>query len=200
MRHIKTKRIILIALTLMFSGCLIMINENNYRALNETHLKHYVPTNIETALIKRDTSEPLIISEINSNHIKTIAKQTEYVWVHLWRPFCSAESCQNLTYLEDWKTKSGKKISTLLVSENYQIGSIIKIINQSEYQHPVFVLENAYYGHKTRATRVKFSNELSNGKFNIGKYGEDDFVFKNGELIFAGNIISYHSLDSILNL
>ena len=50
---------------------------------------------------RNSSKEELKVYEINSKNIKTIILQNEYTWVHLWRPFCSAEYCQNIGVFQE---------------------------------------------------------------------------------------------------
>jgi len=191
----------LFVLIVFLSGCIpIMINENNYRGLSDKALQYVKPFDISLVSARVNNSDSLILYEINSDDIKALAHQEKYLWVHLWRPFCSAELCQNVDYFGNLADSyENKGLRLLFISETYDFRDIIKIMKHSWFNHPVFVLQDSYYGHKMRKTRLKLMAALSPDSAGRSKIGFDDYLFKEGNLLYAGGISDNNVLDSLIN-
>jgi hypothetical protein len=196
----KMKLLILFILFLTLTGCgIILINENNYRALKETDKKSIKPYDFNATQYNRIKNEELYVYEIDSKDIKENLKQSKFTWIHLWRPFCQAPTCQNINvYSEIEKDYKNKGLSLLFISESYDIQSIKKIVTNIGFQKNIFVLQDAYYGHKSRKNRVKLFHDLNNNQFKATKYGVDDFLFKDTLLIYAGHQLNKKVIDSVL--
>ena len=191
----------LFVLIVFLSGCIpIMINENNYRGLSDKALQYVKPFDISLVSARVNNSDSLILYEINSDDIKALVHQEKYLWVHLWRPFCSAELCQNVDYFGNLADSyENKGLRLLFISETYDFRDIIKIMKHSWFNHPVFVLQDSYYGHKMRKTRLKLMAALSPDSAGRSKIGFDDYLFKEGNLLYAGGISDNNVLDSLIN-
>jgi len=191
----------LFVLIVFLSGCIpIMINENNYRGLSDKALQYVKPFDISLVSARVNNSDSLILYEINSDDIKALVHQEKYLWVHLWRPFCSAELCQNVDYFGNLADSyESKGLRLLFISETYDFSDIIKIMKHSWFNHPVFVLQDSYYGHKMRKTRLKLMATLSPDSAGRSKIGFDDYLFKEGNLLYAGGIQDNKVLDSLIN-
>lgn len=196
---------ILIFLLFLFplsSSCgIILINENNYRALKERDKKSIKPYDYNFSQTLRKEEEEVVVYEINSADIKEYLKHSKYTWIHLWRPFCKAEICQNINaFAELEKEYQHIGLHLLFVSETYDMASIQKVVQNTGFKKNIFVLQDAYYGHKTRKNKVALLKEFNHGKFEATKYGVDDLLFKDTNLIFAEYHLSKKQIDSLIAL
>jgi len=113
------------------------------------------------------------------------------VWLHVWRPFCNAASCQ---FIAPYRAKAEEHdVKLFLISETYDFKSIDTIIKRADYGYPVFVVNNNYYGSKIDKSGKQFAKEIMNTDKLPKKKSYSDFLFKNGKLIYAG----YPLLDSL---
>lgn len=71
-------------------------------------------------------------------------------------------------------------------------------MTNSSFHKPVFVLQDAWYGHKMKKSSRLLFNELNNNLQIHSKRGFDDYLFKDTLLIYAGNKMSQHILDSLV--
>ena len=188
-----------ILLAFSLHACVVMINENNYRGLDESEKEAVKPFNIDLLRVKVTNSDTLFLYEINSRNIHECTLKSTFTWVHLWKPYCKAEYCQDISYFSDIANKhNGDGLELLLISESYDFKSIQKCRNNSKYNRPVFVLQDSYYGHKKRANRLKLFNDLNQDNNIETKFGFDDFLFKDSIPIFIGNNLNAQQLDSLI--
>lgn len=194
------KKILLLLSLLQLSSCgLILINENNYRALKDSNKKTIKDFDYESAVQSGKRDEDVLVYEINSNDIKQYLKNHKYTWIHLWRPFCKSESCLNINMYSgienDFKNKG---LSLLFISETYDIESINQRVRNTNFEKPIFVLQDSYYGHKIRKNRVKLFNDFNQSQLPKTKYGYDDLLFKDTSLIYASYQLKKNEIDSVL--
>ena len=194
------KNIIRLIIILLLSSCgIIMINKNNYRSLTESDKNRVRPFYIEIVSQKVNNQEKLFLYEINTNDIKKYVRNQKYTWIHLWRPFCPNESCQNINYyLNIENSLKNCDLQLLLISESYDFISIQNIVNNSFYDNPIYVLQDLYYGHKIRSNRMKFYSELMTEHSPKTRIGFDDYLFKDTVLIFIGDGLNEHIIDSLI--
>jgi hypothetical protein len=194
------KIIIKIFLILILPGCgIILINENNYRNLKDADKSIIKPFDPEIVSVKVNNNQQLFIYEINTDDILNCANKHKFTWVHLWRPFCPHESCQNINYYlnieKDFKTYD---LELLLVSESYDLKLIENIVRKSDYDKPIFVLQDSCYGHKIRPNRLKFFRDFNTDITTEPRYGFDDYLLKDTVLIYAGEGLDNHKIDSLI--
>lgn len=184
----------------LFSSCgVIIINENNYRSLKVSEKRNIKPYKDNILYSNLAIEQDNYIYEINTNDIKTYLKKQKYTWIHLWRPFCSTDYCQNINYFSVLEDKYKKKeLRLLLISETYDINIINNIVKENKYNKQIYVLQDAYYGHKIMKTRKKFIKEINNNNLKMSKYGFDNYFFKDTILIYSGNIINKEIIDSLI--
>ena len=181
----------------MLQSCIIMINENSFRALKYSDKDYFQPFNIDMVNKKVNNKDSLVVYEINSKNIKESASKNKYTWVHLWRPYCPSDFCQNINYFSDIADKK-QGLSLLLISETYSVETIRSCVVKSDYNRSIFVLQDSYYGHKTRENRLKLYNDFKIDSLVSTKGNFDDYLFKDTVLIFAGNLLNEHIIDSLM--
>lgn len=194
------KNIIILIIILLVTSCgIIMINENNHRSLSDSDKSQIRPFDINIVSQKVKNTEQLYIYEINTNDIKNYVRTQKYTWLHLWRPFCPNESCQNINYyLNIENNLKHYDLEFLLISESYDFNSIENAVKNSFYDKPIFVLQDLYYGHKIRPNRMKLYDELKTDSSPKTRIGLDDYLFKDSLLIFVGEGLNKHKIDSLI--
>ncbi len=136
----------IILILLIYACGIIRINENGYRDLTKSEKKLILPFNGKDEI---DNNGSKFIYEINISDIKSILKKNKFTWIHLWRPYCSSDYCQNINYFSDLEDKFiNKDFHLLLISETYDISIIKDIVKKTRFIKPIYVLQDAYYGHK----------------------------------------------------
>jgi len=178
-----------------------MINENDYRGLKEEDKWFIKPFKLGIENQRVDFSDSLFLYELSTNNIKEVVKHHPLTWIHLWRPFCHAEQCQNIDYyssIEDRFIEQGLRV--LVVSETYDYNDIRGVVNNSMWNKPIFVLQDSYFGHKIRKNRLKLTEEITADSVVKTKWGFDDYLFKGSKLLFAGNTLDKEKIDSLLLL
>lgn len=186
-------------LLILLPGCIIMINENNYRSLDAEDKLSVKPFHLETFDQVLRNGEGITLHEINSNDIKSCLSKHQYTWVHLWRPYCSAKECENLGYyasIED--SLKTFDLNILIVSNSYDLDIIAAKKKYSNYNKPLFVLQDSYYGHKLKKSSLKLFNDLNQDSTLISRFGFDDYLFKDSVLIFVGNLLKKQKIDSLI--
>ncbi len=193
------KNIIKMILILLLPGCgIILINENNYRNLSDSDKIILKPFDPDIVSRKVDNDQ-FFIYEINSNDILNCSKKYQFTWVHLWRPFCPNEHCQNLNYLLNTVNAfKSHDIELLLVSESYDLKSIENIVRKSAFDKPIFVLQDAYYGHKIRKNRLKLIADFNSDLPAKTRFGFGEYLFKDSTLIYMGYDLNEHKIDSLI--
>ncbi len=193
------RNVILVLIIFSLQACFVMINENGFRALNESEHQNIKAFNPNLITQQLNHSDSLFLYEINSIDIKKYATQSEYLWVHLWRPYCQAEYCQDIGFFSSLAAKyKNKGLTLIMISEVYDRQPIKNCLTNSEFNHPIFVLEDQYFGHNLRENRIRLAKELSGSQKKL-KYGFDEFIFKDSSFIYRGNEMSQHLLDSLIH-
>lgn len=195
-------RSIIAFLIIVLSGCnVIHINENDSWSLKDSERKFIKPFNIDLFSHQLNNTKDLFLYEINSDDIRHCLKQHEYTWIHFWDPECTGSNCLNINYMADIPTKyKAFDLGVLCISEYYNYKSIKQIEENSEYNEPLFVMQNEYYGSKVRPARLKFYNDFKNDNSPETKWGFREYFFKDTALIYAGNNITGQQLDSLLHV
>ncbi len=194
------KVIITFIILTLLTGCgMILINENEYRNLTDADSSVLRPFNLEIVSQYVDNSSNLVLYEINTNDFGKLLRKQKYTWIHLWRPFCPSEVCQNINYYLNAANKlKHLDLEFLLVSESYDIYSIKNCLRNSFYNRPIYVLQDSYYGHKIRPTRLKFYREIVARPPLKTRIGFEDYLFEDTTLIFAGNGLDTGGIDSLI--
>lgn len=174
--------VFLVVLSVIASGCLIMIGENSFRSLTERDKTFVKPFDAEVLEVK-DTASGKYLYEVTASDILEQAKKNEYTWVHFWRSYCSNDHCQNIGTFQETADKHDS-LTLIMVSVTYDFGSIRRITKVSDFTHPILVLKDGTYGHKLTKGR-----ELLATDFNLeggGSFG-DNLVYKRDSLIYNGD-------------
>ena len=90
----------LISICLLSSCISIAINSTNYKLLTEKEKSQFKAFEERGPLKNFEQESPINIYIVTTNNIETIIQEDELVWIHKWRPFCSAESCQIISPFE----------------------------------------------------------------------------------------------------
>jgi hypothetical protein len=139
--------------------------------------------------------------EINSNNIIACARTSRFLWVHLWRPYCKANACQNISFypaLADRYKANG--LNLLFISESYDLKSIRNAVDNNGFNRPIYVLQDSYYGHDLNDARKKFSEMNFSQIQDPDLIIYDDYIFKDTLIIFACKEINKIMIDSILSV
>ncbi len=179
----------------------IQINENDYRSLSDYDKRYIKPFDSKIVTTKVNNIDSLFIYEINSDNIKEVTKEHAYTWIHLWRPFCHADVCQNINYLTNITDNfASEGLALLLISVTYGFKDIENVVKNSRFEKPVFVLQNNYYGYKMRKNRVKLVTDLKPELASSKKIWSDDYFYKDTTLIYAGSIEDKNKIDSLMQV
>ncbi len=180
-------------LLIFFCSCAIHINENDFWTLDKSDLEFIVSEFSPNLLDQKfnNSEDSLKLYEIEQADILNITKKHRYTWVALWRPFCSSDFCRNINYYSNVSEEfSNLDFKLILISETYNLRDIRKVVKNSTFTKPIFVLKNSYYGKKLRKNRVRFFDELNNNSIPKTKFGYSNLLFKDSTLIYAGDSIS----------
>jgi hypothetical protein len=91
-------------------------------------------------------------------------------------------------------------LNFLLVSETYDRKEIKSVIDKNNFDRPVYVLQDSYFGHGLKSAKKKFL-EINNHLIqNPNFIYYDDFIFKDTLLIFACGEINKKLLDSVMSV
>tara|TARA_B100000508_G_scaffold140085_1_gene139935 strand:+ start:19295 stop:19891 length:597 start_codon:yes stop_codon:yes gene_type:complete len=196
------KSLFYLLLTLLLTSC-IAINVNDYEFLNYAEKEYLRPYKASTDHEIGDNSACFKLYEINTPEVKSITRENEFTWVHIWLPFCPNESCQNIAQYE-WleKRHQSKGLNLAFISATYDIDDIIKIVQHSKFTKPVYVLQNSYYGRKNKKIRTKFHSEIDPNYEEEDPIFHSDYLFIKDSLVYFVNnmndsIIESHSMKSI---
>jgi hypothetical protein len=203
MQHAKPSLLILFLFAL--NSCRLSIGTNEHSMLNATALDHFKPYPLEIANFKGNDTTNLLIYEINTPDLKQEIKKNHYIWVHLWRPYCTSDACENIN--APLKSAAKYNIAYFLVATSYDLKSIKESVVRTGYKAPICVLQNSYF-HKAERFNGKskslaqLSKELNNNPTLKGKY-VDDYFFKDTLLIYTGSpssnsLLNGHILDSLM--
>jgi hypothetical protein len=178
-----------------------MINENNYRGLSKKDLNSIKSFEIKNIDKKVSYSDSCYIYEINSVNIRNCAMISKFLWIHLWRPYCKTDYCQNISYfssIADQYRING--LNFLLISESYDLKEIKGLLEKNNFDRPVYVLQDSYFGHGLKSAKKKFL-EINNHLIqNPNFIYNDDFIFKDTLLIFACSVINKKLFDSVMSV
>jgi hypothetical protein len=187
-------------LCLLLSSCasilntVLKLNDNNdYAELTIAEKSNVKPygQSLKPSSFQKDT----LLYEIDSIDIKTITTSEELVWIHLWRPFCNAKSCQIIT---PFAAKAKKhNVELFMVSETYNFNDLNKIAKESNFTLPIYVVKGNTFGHNIDKSRKLFLKSLAKNQFIQPAKFASDFLFKNGKLIYANDFL-IDSLDRVL--
>lgn len=203
----KYSSFLLLSLSLtIFTACGFLgieINENGYRSLEKGDKAFFKPFDASILNQTVDNVGDIKVYELNSQQVKACSKTHQYLWVHLWRPYCTAEYCTNIKYFPDVVSQFPEQdLELMLVSENYDLSQIKESVKNSPYGKPIFVMDGNWFTYKTRANKKQFFTEINNNpNLDVKNTGWwDDYFFKDSVLIFAGDHLDYQKVDSLMKL
>ncbi|MGE5317908.1 MAG: hypothetical protein ACM3ME_07915 [Chloroflexota bacterium] len=203
MKSNAIKSAFLFSSLLMLSACGIVsigIGENNYQYLYESQLHHIKPFDSARISSTVNNLEHLYLYEINTDDVRKVLSANHYTWIHLWPPWCTADMCENINYFQRASDQlKNKGVEFLLVSVSYDLSDVKEKLTHSEYNKPIFVLQDAYYGHKIDKARLNFYNEFKTSESPFVKYGFSDYLFMDTTLIYGGHSLTREQVDSLIN-
>jgi hypothetical protein len=188
---------VLIFLTVFIQACVIMIDENNFRGLTSTEAKYIKPLEDYSNKTLVENKKDLFLYEVSASELKLMIKNNKYSWIHLWRPYCTSQKCQNINYYTNIADKY-KDLNFILVSESYDFQTIKKILIANNYTYYIYVLKDSIYGHKIIPAKKLFTDEITAGSNIKSNFLNDDFIFKDSNLIFATKELTEKICDSLL--
>ncbi len=196
----KVRRLLLfygLIFLLSFSGCLISINDVNYRYLTKKQRQHFVPFDSNTFdMYVNNSPDSFLVQEITADDLKKLIKLHEYTCVFIWPDWCGAEGCQNLHLYEDLEKAYLKDFRIIIVTPAYDYPEIRNILKQTEYHHQLYVVKyNPRYGNNILRVNDGFTYDLIDTTFT--GYRHNYFMFKGDSLIYIGDFCNRHVLDSI---
>lgn len=171
--------------TLFFiSSCKFYFNDNGYQFLSEEDRIHFRPFTSDIINKQVSYNDSLFIYEITSDQIKEVAKGNKNLWVNIWNPVCNAERCLNINYFSNIEKKyKEEELRIMLVSSSYEWRMIKKIIDETGYSKPVYVLSNSYYGNNKKKNLEKLAADFQSEEQNKKVF--TDFLFCNSLLVHA---------------
>lgn len=185
---------VLLGFVAIVPACII-INENNYRVLTPAQTEQ-IRTFTPASISREYQPGEQLLTEIDHQDIVLTSQSAAYTWIKLWRPFCSATTCEDISaYAAVAEKHPG--LTFMLVSETYGLKDIAEKLRQSKFKSSVYVLKDAVYGHKMTPARKMFIAEMGNGQQLQTKFLDNDFLFMKDSLIFSGEDLMV-KLDSIL--
>lgn len=176
------------------------INENNYRTLKPDERTHFVPFSLEAVSDNQvNHIEQLQIHEISTKYFHQAFTQSEFTWVHLWQAFCKNDYCQNISAFQKQEQDLARHgLNLMLVSNTYDFEDIQNCAQNSGFTRPIYVLDNAHYGHKVRPGILKALSELGVDVSDKQAILVDDLLFKGNDLVHYGRKLSTQAMDSVL--
>ena len=190
----------MILVVMFLQSCMVMINENDYRMLQETDKSMFKPYSAVSESGSGNTGD-LFLYEINTPQMLQRMKYNHYTWIHLWRPYCTSDYCTHIDYFFNLAGKyTLKGLDLLFISECYGVRNIKQKLADTASHHTFYVLEDKYYGHKLNPARQKFMKDLGIEITKQNKWGYDDYIFKDTTLIFKGDHIGETTIDSLISL
>lgn len=140
----------------LFSSC-IAINVNDYEFFNYAEKEYLRPYEASKNHNVSDNSECFKLFKINTPDIKSITRENQLTWIHIWLPYCPNESCTSIAQYESLeKRHKSKDLNLTFISATYDIDDIIRIVQHSHFTKPVYVLQNSYYGRKNKKSERNY--------------------------------------------
>lgn len=187
---------LLVLLPLLYAGCIVEINTNNYRSLKRSEKKQVVPFDLQ-ARSNKDSAGRFCLQELNAGEVKNVQAAHAYTWVHLWIPYCKGPSCHPPYYYDRIRQKAGKDVALMLVSRTYDYSLIARLVERSSYPLPVYVVSDARYGRGMPRASFRFARELTGIK---GLFHDEHLIFRKDTLIYSGPDMTPAIMDSVLAL
>lgn len=190
---------ILLGFFIIQSCGLIEINGNGYRYLKYVSKSHIEPFESSYSYDVSDNQSCFKVFEIKNDNIQTAIKSNDITWIHLWKPYCGNESCTNIKQYSDLRSNFEKKgVHLLFVSVTYDINRISKYIKEANFQELVYVLDNDYYGSKTKLAYQKLHLDLDPQATKDDYFFYDNYLFSGDQLIYKGKVINDSIISSYL--
>jgi len=176
----------------LFSSC-ISINSNGYRELS-TQKKLQLQDFSANSVNEYDGNHP--VKEMTAPALKSYIKPKEYTWVYIFVPYCKDSSCKPLMWYERTiNNYKSKKINFLAISQVYDMGLINK--QRQGFEHTVYIIKDAAYGHNMYKARDRFTAELLNDN-PISRSRPAHMLFKRDSLIYYSAVMNKHAIDSVM--
>ncbi len=140
---------------------------------------------------------PANIYKISTKNVAAIINEKELVWIHKWRPFCSAEGCQIISPFQ--KKARDNNVQLAFISETADLDDIQKIVSVSKFESPIYFGDYRVYGNGIGKNRKNLQIGLLKNQNVSPLKLADDYLYNNGNLIYQGNDL-LDSLEIILSL
>lgn len=191
------KKLSTLLLLVVLQSCgLIEINGNGYRYLKFVSKSHILPFHSAKDYNVDDNQSCFKVFEINNENFQSAFKSNELTWVHLWKPYCGNESCTNINQYSDLKSRiDDDRLKLLFVSVAYDMNSIAWYLSNSNFKEIVYVLEDEYYGSKTKWAYQKLHLDFDKTADKDDHFFHDNYLFMGDSLIYKGDKIN----DSIIS-
>ena len=180
--HVMTT---LISICLLSSCISIAINSTNYKLLTEKEKSQFKAFEKRGPLKNFEQESPVNIYVVTTNNIETIIQEDELVWIHKWRPFCSAESCQIISPFEAKANKMN--VALAFITETADIEYIQKAVKVGSFNKPIYFGDFNFYGNGINKARQKMKADLLKNQTVAPLKYADDFLYKNSKLIYQGD-------------
>ncbi len=183
------KNVFFLVLICLISSCItVSINTNDYEFLSYSEKEYLRPFEHAKLYSAGDNKNCFKLFEVNTENVKSIIEEQEITWLHIWVPYCPNESCTSISQYESFeKQYKSNGLNLAFISATYDMDNIIKIVQQSNFTKPVYVLKSSYFGVKNKKIRTKFHSELD-PTFNEEEdlVFHSDYLFVKDSLVYAG--------------
>lgn len=158
-------------LCILFSACIsIEINSTGAKNLSNKERNQLRPFAERGSLLDFNQQAPVNLYMISGEDISTIINENKLVWIHKWRPFCNAESCQRIAPFQD-KAKSNN-VQLAFIAETADLDDINKAVKNAQFSSPIYFGNHIVYGTNITKARNKMKmdllrNQMTNKQINM---------------------------------
>lgn len=140
----------------LFQSCVIRISDDGSRdvkdpsAISAFDIKDFGKNK------KYQSEADILFQEINGSNMVQINNQSKKTWIYLWGSWCKPciEKLPSMIAID----KMNKDLDIILVSEDYAIAPLQKILFKNGYDKTPYLLESKSYGTST-IKKVKMLNQ-----------------------------------------
>ncbi len=206
----KYERLIVVSIAFCFlsllTSCIIQMGyrkENDgSTSLSKTdslHLAKFDIQNFNNASLQ-STDSARIFQEIDGDGIKLILKKNKFTWILLWATWCPHsynDVPRALKYYENFL--KGEKLNIVLVTQNYDMKAMNKMLSEFHYKKQCYVLSAGKYGTAEFEKVVRLKQEICTTCPEYKGVPQHILLDQDGKLIFfkAGELTKP---DTILRL
>ena len=178
-----SKIICLVSMLTFFSCGVVKINNTNYYKLTAKELDSIHPFSQDDAQKVYSYKDSCVLQKISYRDIALLSKKYKCVWLHFFSPWCTSESCTNLQQYINFAKEAGGDLRLVLVSNSYDYAAIKTVLQGTDYNHVVYVLDNeAYSENITHANRL-FFHQINAAKACAAKSYASDYLLRSDSLL-----------------